>query len=150
MDYSIGQVAKRLGCTAQTLRHYEQLGLIQPPPRTEGQQRRYRPVDLQRLTFIRHARELGFSLDAIGDLLQLSNHVDEPCQQADQLAAQQLSEVRSRIARLQALEQELEAMVGHCTDGRVANCKVIEVLSNHALCLHDVHDVPKSPAQRVR
>lgn len=150
MDYSIGQIAKQLGCTAQTLRHYEQLGLIQPPPRTEGQQRRYRSADLDRLKFIRHARELGFSLDAIRSLLQLSNHLDQPCHQADQLAAQQLAEVRSRIARLRALEQELDAMVGHCANERIANCKVIEVLSDHALCQHQAHQVPKSPAQRLR
>lgn len=145
MDYSIGQVAKQLGCNVQTIRYYEQIGLIQAPQRTEGQQRRYRSADLDRLMFVRHARELGFSLDAIRALLRLSNHADEPCHQADQIAAEQLAEVRSRIARLQALEEELVAMVGHCANDTVANCKVIEVLSDHALCLHDQHEPPTSP-----
>ena len=146
MDYSIGQVAKQLGCNVQTIRYYEQIGLIQAPQRTEGQQRRYRSADLDRLKFVRHARELGFSLDAVRALLRLSNHVDEPCHQADQIAAEQLAEVRSRIARLQALEEELVAMVGHGAHGTVANCKVIEVLSDHALCQHDQHEPPTSPA----
>lgn len=145
MDYSIGQVAKQLGCNVQTLRHYEQIGLIAPPPRNQGQQRRYRQADLERLKFVRHGRELGFSLDAIRTLLQLSNHADEPCHQADALAQQQLAEVRSRIARLRALEDELEAMLDHCASHRVANCKVIDVLSNHQLCMHDQHDTPRPP-----
>lgn len=146
MDYSIGQVAKQLGCNVQTIRYYEQIGLIQPPQRTEGQQRRYRSADLDRLMFVRHARELGFSLDAIRALLRLSSHADEPCQEADRIAGEQLAEVRSRIARLRALEEELEAMVGHCANDTVANCKVIEVLSDHALCQHEAHDAPSTVA----
>ncbi|PTY38285.1 MerR family transcriptional regulator [Saccharospirillum sp. MSK14-1] len=146
MDYSIGQVAKQLGCNVQTIRYYEQIGLIAAPQRTAGQQRRYRSADLDRLMFVRHARELGFSLDAIRALLRLSNQVEEPCHLADQIAAEQLAEVRSRIARLRALEDELVAMVDHRAHSTVANCQVIEVLRNHALCQHDHHEPPTSPA----
>lgn len=139
MSYSIGHVAKRIGCNVQTIRYYEQIGLIQPAQRTEGQQRRFSTADLERLTFIRHARELGFSLDSIRDLLRLSRHKDEPCDQADALARDQLQQVRSRIARLQALEEELVDMVEQCDCYVVANCRVIEVLGNHALCQHEHH-----------
>lgn len=140
MNYSIGQIAKRIGCNVQTIRYYEQIGLITPASRTEGRQRRYGQTDLDRLTFIRHARELGFSLESIRTLLRLSRHKDEPCDQADALARDQLQQVRSRIARLQALEEELSSMVEHCDCNVVANCRVIEVLSNHALCQHESHD----------
>lgn len=143
MSFSIGEVAKRLDCTVQTLRYYEQIGLIDPAFRTEGGQRRYTQADLDRLTFIRHSRELGFSLDSIRNLLQLSRHKDEPCDRADALARKQLHQVRSRIARLQALEAELADMVEQCECDVVANCRVIEVLGNHALCHHDDHqDAP--------
>lgn len=140
MNYSIGQIAKRIGCNVQTIRYYEQIGLIAPANRTEGQQRRYGQADLERLTFIRHARELGFSLESIRTLLKLSRHKDEPCNQADTLARDQLQQVRSRIARLQALEEELSSMVEQCECDVVANCRVIEVLSNHALCQHESHE----------
>lgn len=137
--YSIGQLAKRLNCAVQTLRYYESIGLVAPPHRTEGNQRRYSDTHLNQLRFIRHARELGFSLDAIKSLLRLSRHADEPCDQANAIAEEQLTAVRSRLARLQALEEELSRMVGVCEGGTVEHCRVIEVLENHALCLHD-HD----------
>lgn len=142
MNFSIGEVAKRLGCNVQTLRYYEQIGLAEPAYRTEGGQRRYGQKDLERLMFIRHARELGFPLDSIRTLLRLSRHHDEPCHQADALAREQLRQVRSRIARLRALEEELVTMVEQCECDVVANCRVIEVLGNHALCRHEDHDCP--------
>lgn len=142
MGYSIGQIARRVGCNVQTLRYYEEIGLIEPPARTAGNQRQYRETDLERLRFIRHARELGFSLDAIRSLLRLSRHGDDPCLEADQIAREQLDDVRSRIARLRALEDELQNMVDHCACDTVANCRVIEVLSNHELCRHRHHREP--------
>ena len=139
MSFGIGEVAKRLGCNVQTLRYYEQIGLVAPAHRTEGGQRRYGQTDLDRLKFIRHSRELGFPLDSIRTLLKLSRHRDEPCNEADALAREQLKQVRSRIARLQALESELAAMVEQCECNVVANCRVIEVLGNHDLCRHEDH-----------
>ncbi|WP_127558728.1 MerR family transcriptional regulator [Saccharospirillum alexandrii] len=144
--YSIGQLAKRLNCAVQTLRYYESIGLVAPPHRTEGNQRRYSDAHLNQLRFIRHARELGFSLEAIKSLLRLSRHADEPCHEANAIAEEQLTAVRSRIARLQALEEELSRMVGVCEGNTVAHCRVIEVLENHALCLHDHDDMtPEKP-----
>lgn len=135
--YSIGQLAKQLGCTSQALRYYEEEGLIPPPVRTEGNQRRYGEQHLQRLLFIRHGRELGFSLEAITELLQLAAHSEQPCVKADEIARAQLQQVRSRIARLQALETELASMVEQCGCDTVAHCKVIEVLQDHHLCHHE-------------
>lgn len=135
--YSIGQLARRLGCTSQALRYYEQEGLIAAPTRTEGNQRRYTEKHLQRLLFIRHGREIGFSLEAIKSLLQLAAHSEQPCTEADNIAKNQLVQVRSRIARLKALEAELTQMVDQCACDTVAHCKVIEVLQDHDLCHHD-------------
>ncbi|MEX1215286.1 MerR family DNA-binding protein [Saccharospirillum sp.] len=80
--------------------------------------------------------------DAIKSLLRLSRHADEPCHEANAIAEEQLTAVRSRLARLQALEEELSRMVGVCEGGTVEHCRVIEVLENHALCLHD-HEAGK-------
>lgn len=135
---SIGAAAKASGVKVPTVRFYEQIGLLPPMERTEGNRRLYGAGDLQRLAFIRHARELGFEIDAIRELLHLQDHPDQSCAAADEIARGRLDEVRRRIASLKALEQELERMVGECSHGRVAECRVIEVLADHCECrFHD-------------
>ena len=85
----------------------------------------------ERLAFIHHSRELGFSLDDIRELLSLSDQPDMTCAAADVIATRQLVAVEDRITRRQALQQELERMLTQCAQGTVSDCKVIEVLSNH-------------------
>lgn len=136
-DYSIGRVAKAAGCKVQTIRYYEQIGLLAAPMRTAGNQRIYHRADVDRLTFIRHARSLGFPLDSIRNLLSLSDAPEKSCDVADKIANEQLVAVEQRIERLQSLKTELERMIMHCKGGRVADCRVIEVLSDHSLCQSD-------------
>ena len=138
---SIGALAKLAGTKVQTVRYYEQIGLIPAPERTAGNQRIYGPVQVQRLAFIRHGRELGFGLDAIRQLLALSDDPGHSCIEADQIARQQLDAVESRITRLAALAQELRRMIRQCRCDTVADCRVIEVLADHshAKCLHPDH-----------
>lgn len=138
-DFTIGHVAKAAGCKVQTIRYYEQVGLLPIPARTSGNQRVYTSTDIDRLTFIRHARSLGFPLDAVRDLLSLSDTPEQSCDAADGIAHAQLVEVEERIARLQALKTELERMIEQCRGGQIADCRVIEVLSDHALCETDHH-----------
>jgi DNA-binding transcriptional MerR regulator len=132
--FSIGDLATASGTTVQTIRYYEQSGLMPVAARTEGRQRRYAQTHLDRLKFIRHARELGFPVDDIRELLRLSAQKDAPCDAADRIAAEQLAEVKRKIARLQALEVELERMVGECRHGTLADCRIIETLADHSLC----------------
>ncbi|SDH49597.1 MerR family transcriptional regulator [Roseospirillum parvum] len=139
-DYSIGQAARVAGVKVPTIRYYEAQGLLTPPPRTEGNQRRYGAAEVARLAFIRHARELGFPLPAIRDLLSLSDHPDQSCDAADAIARAQLAEVERRLENLTALKSELERMVDQCQGGRIANCRVIEVLANHDQCLAETHN----------
>jgi len=136
---SIGAAARASGVKAPTIRFYEQIGLMPPMARTEGNRRLYGPADLRRLAFIRHARELGFEIEAIRELLQLQDRPDQSCAAADEIARGRLSEVRRRIASLRALEAELERMVGECSHGRVAECRVIEVLADHCECRFHTH-----------
>ncbi|HAY06323.1 MAG TPA: helix-turn-helix domain-containing protein [Hyphomonas sp.] len=134
MQFTIGRLADAAGCKVQTVRYYEQVGLLRRPERSGGNQRLYSQVDIDRLTFIRHARDLGFPLDAIRDLISLSDRPDQPCDAADAIAREQLSEVKRRIEHLQALRLELERMIEQCSHGRISDCRVIEVLGDHGKC----------------
>jgi len=132
--YTIGELSRRTGVKVPTIRWYEQAGLVEQPGRTAGNQRRYGVADAQRLSFIRHARELGFDLAAIRQLLDLSAHPDKPCADADAIAAARLGEVRDRIARLRRLEAELERMTGSHAHGTAGDCYVLRSLADHDLC----------------
>lgn len=130
MDFSIGELARRTQVKVPTIRYYEQIGLLAPPPRTEGQQRRYDKKSIARLAFIRHARELGFNIEAIRALLSLQDNPDQSCSVADRIASARLAEVEERIASLSALRTELQRMLKECACGRVAECRVIETLAD--------------------
>ena len=136
---SIGTLSQKTGTKVQTIRYYEQIGLMNQPGRTAGGQRRYFEKDLDRLAFIRHSRQLGFSLGAIRELLDLADDPAQPCAEANSIARRQLKQVEQRIKRLNALKKELKRMVVECTGESVAECKVLEVLRDHSECLTD-HD----------
>jgi DNA-binding transcriptional MerR regulator len=132
--FTIGRLAEATATKVQTIRYYETIGLLAPFTRTEGGHRLYETEDKKRLSFIRHARELGFSIDAIRELLSLSDNPDTSCERADDIASRQLEEVEQRLKRLKVLQKELKRMVAECGHGRVCDCRVIEVLSDHRLC----------------
>lgn len=134
---TIGMLAQRTGTKVQTVRYYEQIGLLPEPGRTEGGQRRYREDELDRLAFIRHARQLGFTLEAIRELLDLSDNPKNSCEDVDRIAHRQLRDVEARINRLEALRKELKRMLGECSRDTVADCRVLEVLRDHSACLTD-------------
>ena len=134
---SIGKLATASGVKVPTIRYYEQIGLLPEADRSSGNQRLYTRTTQERLAFIRHARDLGFPLEAIRDLLGLSDRPEQSCAEVDAIASAQLLAVEGRIARLLALKAELERMVDHCAGGTIASCRVIEVLGNHAHCSAD-------------
>jgi DNA-binding transcriptional MerR regulator len=139
MDFSIGELSRRTQVKVPTIRYYEQIGLLAAPPRTAAKQRRYEDADVRRLNFIRHGRELGFEVNAIRELLELSTHPDQSCKDADRIARHHLEQVDGRIARLTALRGELTRMIGECGHGRVSECRVIQVLADHDLCRAERH-----------
>jgi DNA-binding transcriptional MerR regulator len=138
-DMPIGEISRRSQVKVPTIRYYEQIGLLPAPPRSEGNRRLYGARDLRRLSFIRHARDLGFEIDAIRTLLTLQDNPNQPCSEADGIARDKLAEVNARIESLMALKEELEAMVGGCGHRCVGECRVIEVLADHHKCLHAEH-----------
>jgi len=139
-DLTIGDLGRETGCKVQTIRYYEQIGLMPEPLRTAGNQRRYDRRLAERLAFIRHSRELGFPLDAIRELLNLSDKPNQSCEKVDLITRTQLQEVERRIASLHALKEELERMIQQCKGGKIADCRIIDVLSDHSLCFAHDHD----------
>jgi DNA-binding transcriptional MerR regulator len=134
---SIGELSRRTSVKVPTIRYYEQIGLMPLAPRTEGKQRRYGAQEVSRLNFIRHARELGFDVEAIRELLELSEKPDQSCSEADEIARRHMAAVEHRIEQLTALRSELRRMVEECSHGRVGECRVIQVLADHSRCEHE-------------
>jgi DNA-binding transcriptional MerR regulator len=137
LDYSIGELASETGVKVPTIRYYEGIGLLPAPPRTEGNQRRYDAAALERLRFIAHARAMGFPTEELRVLLRIAGHRDAPCEDIDALVRARLTEVEDRIIRLTALRTELTGMLQSHQHGTVADCRVVEVLSDHDHCGHE-------------
>ena len=132
---SIGELSRRTRVKVPTIRYYETVGLLTAPERTGGNQRRYDQAGLERLSFIRHARDLGFSIEAISSLIELQGHPDRSCQTATEIATAQLLDVRAKIKRLRALEKELLRIADGCDgDGVSEDCYVLASLADHDLC----------------
>lgn len=133
-QYSIGELSVHAGVKVPTIRYYEQIGLLDAPLRTQGNQRRYGHAELERLRFIAHAREMGFPMDSLRSLLRIAGHRQAPCADVDALARAHLAEVDGRIASLTRLRGELVAMLSGGRHGTVAECRIVEVLSDHQHC----------------
>ena len=133
--FSIGTLSERTGVKVPTIRYYETMGLMPEAERTAGNQRRYTSAGLERLGFIKHARDLGFPIEAIRALIDLNDHPDKSCAAATAITASQLKDVRARIARLQRLEAELDRIAQSCTGhGSAGDCSVLTALADHELC----------------
>ena len=126
---SIGHLAKTTGTKVETIRWYEKVGLIAPPARTDGNYRAYAPEDLARLSFIRRARDLGFSLDQVRALLGLASEREGSCGTVDVIAKEQLGEIDRKLADLGALRRELAGLITACEGGAVADCRILAALA---------------------
>lgn len=131
LRYTIGRVARESGIRAETIRYYEKIGLLRAPARSSGNYRTYGPGDVDRLGFIRRARELGFPVEQVRALLELADHRDHDCRGIDQLVDGHLAEIDRRIADLTALRRELGALLESCQGGTVADCGVLGALAPH-------------------
>jgi MerR family mercuric resistance operon transcriptional regulator len=123
-----GELARRAGANLETVRYYEKVGLLPPPPRTANGYRSYDRAHERRLRFVLRARELGFSLHEVRALLRLVDEPDQSCAQASRLAAVHLADVRAKIADLRRMERALNEVVVQCGDGTRPDCPLIETL----------------------
>ncbi|MGO9635587.1 MAG: MerR family transcriptional regulator [Steroidobacteraceae bacterium] len=106
---SIGQVGEATATQVETIRYYERIGLLPKPDRTSGNYRSYASEHVHRLAFIRRARELGFSIEDVRELLDLAGHREKPCAGIDQIAARHLATIEGKITTLKRLRRGLAA-----------------------------------------
>jgi len=129
---TIGKLAGATGTKVETIRYYEQIGLLPAPARSAGNYRTYESAHLRRLSFIRRARDLGFSIDQVRELMGLADRRDQSCIAVDVVANQHRDAIRRKITDLTALAGELDALIDSCSRNTVADCRIIEALAPSA------------------
>lgn len=126
----IGELAKRTGCQAETVRYYEREGLLHAPERTAGNYRLYRDGSVQRLRFIRQCRSLDMGLDEIRILLKFQNAPEKNCGKVNTLLDEHVGHVARRIAELKAVEKQLKELRRQCIKARAArDCRILNELA---------------------
>ena len=128
----IGELAQATGTKAETIRYYEREGILPYADRTDSNYRDYSKDHLATLTFVRRARELGFSMAQVRELLALSDRDDKPCQDVDRLARSQIDDVQRKIDDLTAMRDELSRMLAACDTDEIGQCRIVESLANGA------------------
>ncbi|KQM37850.1 MerR family transcriptional regulator [Sphingomonas sp. Leaf10] len=125
---TIGKLGSATGTKVETIRYYEQIGLLPAPARSAGNYRTYEGEHLRRLSFIRRARDLGFSIDQVRELMGLADRREQSCMAVDVIANQHRDAITRKIADLTALAGELDALIDSCSRNTVADCRIIEAL----------------------
>lgn len=125
----IGEMATATATNIETVRYYEKIGLLPAPARDAANYRSYGKTHLARLSFIRRARDLGFTLDQVRELLGLADDRQQSCAAVDAIATTHLTEIDRKIADLQALRAELSRLIGDCRQGTIADCLIIDSLA---------------------
>jgi len=129
-EMSIGQAASSGGVSAKMIRHYESIGLLAPARRTAAGYRLYTDKDVHTLRFIRQARELGFSIEQIKNLLGLWQNQRRTSRKVKELAAGHIAGLDERIRELQAIRQALVYLVQHCHGDDRPDCPILDGLAN--------------------
>ena len=124
----IGELSKRSGVNIETIRYYERVRLLSPPPRTASGRRVYDSTDHRILVFIRRSRELGFSLEAIRALLRRGGPEKASCREVREIAAHHLEDIRSKLHDLKKLERLLATTVSRCSGRTAPDCPVLDIL----------------------
>lgn len=136
LAHSIGAASKQTGCSVSTIRYYEEVGLLPPAPRTEGNQRHYDEPAIRRLTFLRQCRDFGFTIKQVRELVGLVDQRNRDCVEVRDIAQSHLHEVQKKLAELKALEASLSAFVCSCNTacagGPAADCTILEDLASAA------------------
>ncbi|MBK0328079.1 helix-turn-helix domain-containing protein [Rhodobacteraceae bacterium F11138] len=126
----IGDLARAAETKVVTIRYYEKIGLLPVPGRSAANYRTYDAAALERLRFIRRCRGLGFTLDQIRELLELSSDVARPCAEVDEITANHLADVERKIEDLQALARELRRISASCNGGgTISNCRILDAIA---------------------
>ncbi len=126
---SIGQVARQAGLTVEAVRFYEKRRLIEPPPRSESGYRQYPANAVRRLKFIQRAKEAGFTLRDIGDLLALRQEPGASCADVKLRATHKVEEVERKIRDLECIRDALATLILRCSGSAdLSECPILEAL----------------------
>lgn len=128
ISFSIGQLASAAQTPSATIRYYEKIGLLSTPSRTGSNYRQYSQEDLDRLAFVRRAREIGFTIDQVRSLLAFSDQRDADCCAVMGMTSEHLHAIEQKIADLVVLKEQLANMLASCHGGTVADCRIIDTL----------------------
>jgi len=129
MQMNIGETARHSGVSAKMIRHYEEIGLIPKAVRSYSGYRTYSAVDVHTLRFIRQARNLGFSIKQIEQLLGLWRNQRRPSSKVKALAQEHIAELDGRIAEMQAMKRTLQALAEHCHGDERPECPILDGLA---------------------
>lgn len=127
--FSIGTLSKQSAVNVETIRYYERIGLLAAPPRTASGYRMYSSDHVERLRFVRRARDLGLSIDEVRRLLALADQKSKSCSKVRDLAAHHLADIRARITDLNRMERILSRLVKACSEGQLVACPLLEALT---------------------
>lgn len=130
-DVGIGELSRRTGVHVETIRYFERVGTLAPPPRTSGGRRAYGPDYVRTLRFIRRARELGFTPGEVRTVLSLGGPTQPSCSEVRTVAAHHLDRVRAKMADLAEIESLLATTIDRCEGEGAAHCAVIDLLDEH-------------------
>ncbi len=139
-----GALASKTGCNIETIRYYEQIGMLPQPPRSEGGHRLYGQNLIKRLNFVLRSRDLGFTLEEIRELLRMVDGRNYTCAQVDGLAQKHLQDIRRKIAALKRLKSTLETMTAQCSRGQIPECPIIDALFDARMPLRPARAMPKA------
>lgn len=123
-----GALAAQTGCNIETIRYYEQIGILPAPPRSQGGHRLYGQPLVRRLNFVLRSRDLGFTLEEIRELLRMVDGDNYTCGQVEALALEHVEAIRRKMADLKKLKVVLETMASHCGGGKIPKCPIIDTL----------------------
>ena len=131
---NIGQAAKQSGLTAKMIRYYEGIGLLPAAGRSDSGYRQYSAQDLHTLAFIKRSRDLGFSLEEVGKLLQLWQDRQRASADVKALARDHIDELNRKIAELAGLRDTLQELVEHCHGDQRPDCPILKDLESGGCC----------------
>ena len=124
----IGEMSRQTGVGIETIRYFEKIGMMPAPGRSEGGNRRYTTVHLQRLFFINRCRQIGFSQSEIKTLLSMVDAKDVTCAEVHSITVEHIRDIKQKIRDLRKLEKVLTQMANECSRGDIPECPIIETL----------------------
>lgn len=131
--WNIGRLSRTTDCKIETIRYYEKIGLLPKPSRSDGGHRLYTAAQVSRLLFIRRARTLGFTLEHVRELIELSQDKQRSCQDALALTVRHLDLIETKLTQLQQIKSALMRMAGDCRvccpDAKAPDCTIFEALT---------------------